>query len=305
MTALAPLLPAEFPWPAELQVAGQLVGGKRNPNTAEAYARDLRLYFAWCADRGMAPFSARRPDVDAFVRHLEASGASAATVLRRLSTVQQFYEEAVAEDLIDRVPTSRVERPRLDREPSLGIDADQARHLVKVAAAAGPREEAVICLLLLNGLRAGEVAALSVGDLGAYQGKRLLTVTGKRGKTRRPPIPQRTAVALDRQLRSRGKPHSDERLIVRADGSALDRWEIGRITHKFGHQAGIPPRLRNPHELRHAFVTLSLAAGVPLEVVQESAGHVDPKTTFGYKRALESLDRHASIPLAEFLGLQA
>jgi integrase len=42
-------------------------------------------------------------------------------------------------------------------------------------------------------------------------------------------------------------------------------------------RAGIP-NIRF-HDLRHSFVSLLIAAGVPLKVVQELAGHSDPRIT--------------------------
>jgi len=41
----------------------------------------------------------------------------------------------------------------------------------------------------------------------------------------------------------------------------------------------------HPHDLRHAFVTLALDAGVALHRVQDAAGHADPRTTRHYDRA--------------------
>ena len=41
------------------------------------------------------------------------------------------------------------------------------------------------------------------------------------------------------------------------------------------------PRLR-PHDLRHAFVTRKLAAGVPAQLVMRYVGHADLVTTLRY-----------------------
>jgi site-specific recombinase XerD len=300
--SLLPEIPAG--WTRELEIAGTLVGGKRNRNTAEAYARDLRLFFGWCHGRALPPFAARRPDIDRWVEALEARGDSTATILRRLSAVQQFYEEAEAEELIVRAPTRRVERPKLEREPSLGISRAQANRLLEVAAEAGSRESALVSVLLLSGVRVSPVCAMRVRDFGRTHDRPVITVTEKRSKTRRVPLAPPASAAIERHLRERGGPGDDEPLIARADGRALDRFEAGRIMRKLGRLAGLPPHLRSCHELKHTFVTLSLAAGVPLEVVQESAGHVDPKTTFGYKRVLENLDRHATFRLAEWLEVE-
>ena len=58
----------------------------------------------------------------------------------------------------------------------------------------------------------------------------------------------------------------------------------------------------HPHDLRHAFVTLSLDAGASLRDVQDAAGHADPRTTRRYDRARHNLDRHPTYALAGLIG---
>jgi integrase/recombinase XerD len=303
MTDLVPLLPAvPATWTEEGRVAGILVGGKRNRNTAEAYASDLRLFFEWSLARGLVPLTARREHIDAWVRDMEAEGRTAASVLRRLSVVQQFYEEAEAEGLVTRIPTRRVQRPRLERAPSMGIDADQARSLLRHAAEAGSREDASVCLLLLNGLRVSELCGLRVQDFTSAARHAVVVVTGKGGKVSRARLAPQTIAAIRRHLRERGDVGRRDPLVARATGSAMDRFEVGRMIRRLAREAGVPTGLRNPHELRHTFVTLALAAGVRLDRVQRGARHADPKTTFQYERELTDLEDHATIRLAEWLA---
>jgi integrase len=57
------------------------------------------------------------------------------------------------------------------------------------------------------------------------------------------------------------------------------------------------------HDLRHAYATLSLAAGVPLRVVQESLGHTSIATTAAvYAHVLPQLQRDAAQRLDEMLS---
>jgi integrase/recombinase XerD len=46
-------------------------------------------------------------------------------------------------------------------------------------------------------------------------------------------------------------------------------------------------------------------AGVPLEDVQDAAGHADPRTTRRYDRGRHSLDRHASYAVTSWLAEQS
>jgi integrase len=62
------------------------------------------------------------------------------------------------------------------------------------------------------------------------------------------------------------------------------------------------PRMRF-HDLRHAYATLSLAAGVPLRVVQEALGHTSIATTAAvYAHVLPQLQRDAAQRLDELLS---
>jgi len=59
--------------------------------------------------------------------------------------------------------------------------------------------------------------------------------------------------------------------------------------------------LITPHSLRHTFITETLAAGSPLQDVQDAAGHADPRTTRGYDHSRHNLDRHPTYLLAAHL----
>ncbi len=52
------------------------------------------------------------------------------------------------------------------------------------------------------------------------------------------------------------------------------------------------------HALRHGFITDALEAGVPLHVVQDAAGHRDPRTTQRYNRRRGRLDGHPAYTVA-------
>ena len=45
-----------------------------------------------------------------------------------------------------------------------------------------------------------------------------------------------------------------------------------------------------------------LDAGVPLRNVQEAASHADPRTAMRYDRARNSLDRHATYIVANYIA---
>src|SRR5260370_18968617 len=86
-----------FTGPERLAWAGFLTG--YTGLAREAYALDLRQFTAWCQQRNIRLFQARRADIECFARDLEARGRARATVTRRLCTIAGFYKYAVEEDL--------------------------------------------------------------------------------------------------------------------------------------------------------------------------------------------------------------
>jgi site-specific recombinase XerD len=84
-----------------------------------------------------------------------------------------------------------------------------------------------------------------------------------------------------------------------SSGARMDRTATWRLLRKRARRSG-PAKADSlhPHDLRHAFVTLSLDAGASLRDVQDAAGHADPRTTRRYDRARHNLDRHPTFALA-------
>jgi len=112
-----------FTTPEDLALAGFLSG--YSGLTLDAYRLDLRQFVAWCTERDVRIFGARRVDIEQFGRHLEALGKARATVARRLGTIVCFYRYAEEEGLIERSPAVHVRRPRLDyASHGTGLPAD-------------------------------------------------------------------------------------------------------------------------------------------------------------------------------------
>jgi integrase/recombinase XerD len=268
------------------------------PATREAYARDLHVWGEFLMVLGVEVLGAHRVHVDAFVRQSEDEGVAPATIARRLSALSGFYAYALDENLIARSPVARVRRPRVsDESPRLGVDRTEMRGLLDAAHASGPRDHALACLLVLNGLRVSETMAADVTDLAYERGHRTLKLRRKGSKRQTMALAPRTAAALDVMLNGR----SSGALFVTRSGRRMDRHAALKVVRRLARMAGIE-YVVSPHSLRHGFVTAALDAGVPLRDVQDAAGHADPRTTRRYDRGRHSLDRAATYTVASYLA---
>jgi len=62
------------------------------------------------------------------------------------------------------------------------------------------------------------------------------------------------------------------------------------MINRVARAAGVPFPI-SLHSIRHSVITDLLSDGTPLHIVQDLAGHADPRTTRRYDRAAGALDR--------------
>jgi integrase/recombinase XerD len=150
------------------------------------------------------------------------------------------------------------------------------------------RDRALLELLYACGLRASEVADLSVGNTHETLG--VVLVTGKGDKQRLVPIgrPAQSAVAAYlagcRARLARPDNRDKGRLLLSTSGRPLDRIAVWQIVKRNAAKAGLLGKGHriHPHVLRHSFATHLLAGGADLRIVQELLGHADIATTQVY-----------------------
>ena len=282
---------------ARLAVGGFLA--RYSGNTRTGYASDLRGWFAWCAQVGLEPLAVLRVHIELYARWMEEERHLArATIGRRLSTVVGFYRFAVIDGFLTESPAEHVRRPKIDTESTtLGLDRMELGGFLAQAAAAGPIDHALACLLGLLGLRVSEACRIDIEHLGSERGHRTVTVLGKGSKLALIPLPPRVGRAIDLAAGDRMAGP----ILLSRSGERLDRHGATRIVRRVARKAGITKHI-SPHSLRHSFITAALDAGVPLRDVQIAARHADPRTTTRYDRARNNLDRHASYVVTAFVA---
>ena len=144
------------------------------------------------------------------------------------------------------------------------------------------RDRAMAGLMLLCGLRAGEVLGLDVADVDI--GGRWLRVTGKGAKQRRVPLDVDVAGLIQTYLLAERPDTTSARLFVVAKGANRGQplTPAGLRTIFRYHRAKAGVSAGHPHALRHTFGTPLAEAGVDLPVMQALLGHEHVDTSARY-----------------------
>lgn len=302
------------------QLVDDFLAAQISPRTRRSYSTDLAVFLTWLAERDRHPLEVARPDVDRYRNWLseivDRDGKPAAhgrprfapaTVARRLSAIRAFYAYLTEVRVLPGSPAANVRGPRVMREPrGKAISDEQVQKLIDAAARRGAQDEAIIRLLVLNGLRVSEVCGADVEDLRREPGGgHSLRVRGKGGKEVWVALNARTekAVLAAAGARRQG-PLFRRRDGRRVRGGSAAPWipfnqqAVSKLLLEIATEAGLLGEgddqvgHLHPHIMRHTFVTMLLDRGVPLAVVQDAARHASADTTRLYDRTRSAHAEH-------------
>jgi integrase/recombinase XerD len=275
--------------------------GYESPATRRNYGGDLAAWLSFCGSVGLDPLQTRRAHIDAWARTLQADGAAQRTVARRLAAVSSWYRYLVTEGVRSDSPTEHVRRPKIgDQGETPGLTRDELRRLLTAANTYGSdRTIALLTLLTHTGLRIGEALSRDVEHLAHDRGHRILRLERKGGRGDRTVLTAPVCRTLDTYLDGR----TTGPLFITKASKRMGQPEAWKMVRRIALRASLDGAAEiRPHSLRVAFITGAREAGVPLEDVQDAAGHADPRTTRRYDRGRHSLDRHASYALTSWLA---
>ena len=215
-------------------------------------------------------------DLRAFLAARRSAGLTNASAARELSAVRGFLAFATGE------AAPALKGPKQKRSVPRPVAPADVMGLAEEAAGAatepwlGARDFAILLLLYGGGLRVGEAlgltgAALPLGDV--------LTVTGKRAKTRLVPLLPQVRTAIENYVElCPYLAHRDEPLFRGARGGALNPELVRRAVRHARRALGLGERT-TPHALRHSFATHLLGRGADLRSLQELLGHASLSST--------------------------
>jgi len=258
-----------------------LAARRRSPLTLEAYVREARSLEAWLSARGTSVETALVADILEFLASRRASGLSARTMARIMSSIRGLFKYLRLEGIRTDNPTELLESPRQERHLPDVIKADDVNLMlgsIDISTPGGLRDRALFELIYSCGLRISEASTLCFDSL--YLKERFIRVVGKRRKERILPFGGEAADWLKRYL-DEARPELEkgrrsDRVFLNRSGRGISRKGIWKRFSELRIASGVGGKV---HSLRHSFATHLLAGGADLRTVQELLGHADISTT--------------------------
>ncbi|MEU8362299.1 tyrosine-type recombinase/integrase [Nonomuraea sp. NPDC048882] len=289
--------------PAVMEATAAWLSGERRaaPATIRGYVRDASWWIAYATSRGLDLTNSDPIEADLYAAALRSAGHSDATRARRISAASSWYTYLVRAGRAAANPFGAgMERPRLpDVSATRGMSGDELeRTLAYARERESARTFAILAVMVATACRDGSIIAAPLDALGHDRGHRVIDLPTKGGKTKRLILPPLAAEAAARYLTERGS--APGRLFITSTGRPIDQPYLYRLVKRVTRAAGVAEV--SPHGIRHSVLTLLLDKGYPLHVVQDLAGHADPRTTRRYDRARESLDRSPAYELGQLLA---
>jgi site-specific recombinase XerD len=232
----------------------------KSRRTIETYREALDGFTAHLQATSKRPLDqARREDVEAWMTVLLARWKPA-TAHNRYRGLHAFYRWLEEEEDIPS-PMAKMRPPAVPEQPVPVLGEQQLRTLFAVCAGKdfdARRDTALLMMLLDAGPRRSELLGMRLEDIDPEYG--VVIVRGKGGRLRALPYGNKTAMALDRYLRTRSRhrlAHLDA-LWLGLRGP-LTTSGLRDLLDRRARQAGVPDL--HPHMFRHTFAHAWLSAG--------------------------------------------
>ena len=211
-------------------------------------------------------------------------------IRRWASAMRPFFRFAEGRGWCCRGLADAIKTPPVFRHEGLplGPSWDDVNRLLAAAKSDCPvdiRDRALVLLLAVYGLRAGEVTTLRLDDFDWE--RELLTVPhGKRQRPRTYPLCRPVGDAVLRYLQ-KVRPRANRRevfMTLLAPFRPLHSASVGGMVSRRLHALGLTLPHYGAHALRHACATHLLAQGLSLKEIGDHLGHQSPEATRIYAK---------------------
>ncbi|WP_020008368.1 site-specific tyrosine recombinase XerD [Salinicoccus albus] len=252
-------------------------------SSIESYSQDLKQYLSFLEDNGVSEYN----DIDTellilFLKVLKESGRSGKTLSRMQSTLRNYHQFLLNENITSKNPALRLQSVKEDKKLPVYLTVEEMETLLRTPddSRAGSRDRAMMELLYASGLRVSEIIDISMTDLNIALG--FIKVRGKGSKERIVPMTDYVGRLLQEYMETHRlellKDDHTDALFITNRGKGFTRQGLWKTIKKYELLSGIGKNI-TPHTFRHSFATHLIENGADLRAVQEMLGHSDISTT--------------------------
>jgi integrase len=257
--------------------------------------------------------------IQAFYAQMLQNGLAPQTVRLLHAMLHKAFDYAVSVGLLARNVCDIVSLPRIEKYEARSLTLEQVQQLL--SAAKGHRVEALWILVLVTGMRRGEMLGLKWSDINLSTGvisvqRSLVDVKGGIIETKPKSSKGYRSILLPSFAVDALRAHKERQIALRESAT---KWQEGDYVFCTSHgtpfaaanlrtmfksllqSAGLPD-IRF-HDLRHSVATLLLSIGTHPKVVQELLGHGQIGMTMDtYSHVMPTLQRDTMARLDDLLG---
>jgi integrase/recombinase XerD len=270
-------------------------------NTIISYHNDLAQFLGWITVNKKKIESVSQDDLSSYIYFLSTQKLAISSVTRKISTLRQFFNFLINEDLIRINPTIELESPKKEQNLPKALLQKQIDSLLEVAyedkSFEGIRNVTMLEILYSTGMRVSELMQLKMPSLqkNLSDDPNLFAtiIIGKGNRERIIILSEKAMKTLKHFLKIRSeflrKNHSDyifPSFTKSGKATHLTRQRFFQIIKGLALKAGLDIKTISPHKIRHSFATHLLANGADLRIVQEMLGHADISSTQIYTKVL-------------------
>lgn len=269
-----------------------------SPRTLDAYQRDLERMCAHLGDPEIA--SIHLADLRAYLLYMRAeyvpsrpdgdkTPLAPGSIGKIWCAIRSFFGWAQVDLGVPR-PDLQLTMPKWLPKEVVPFTDDDIRALLgtcnrtrktegrrnpfDMARPTAKRDRALLLFLLDTGVRASELARLTIGDVDLQKGEVSIKpyLSGKKSRPRTVYIGRGARSALWKYLTERGNPEPDEPLFLSSKTeSSLDRSGLRQLIVRLARRAGV--KNAHPHKFRHTFAIQFLRNGGDVFSLQRLLGH--------------------------------
>lgn len=248
-------------------------------STIVYWDRCARRFLIWCSTTGRCLRDLDASDFDAYIAHLATNGCSRRSISNIVKALRSFVRFAGDQGWSRKHLAEGIEGPRVYSDESLpmGPPWPDVERLIRSVDTDRPRDvrgRAILMLLAIYGLRAGEVRKLQLEDVD-WERDLLHVRRVKRRKVQTYPLVASVGAAIARYL-GEIRPPSTRRELFLGLNSPHGPVSQGAIRHIVAtglKRVGARTTRFGPHSLRHACAGRLVAEGLSLKEIGDHLGH--------------------------------